>query len=223
MDDRELRALLAGAKGSAAGAAVVALDDLRLRHSVIEPTGEPRFALDEFTGRLVELSAVGPSAVLTAAVGLVLEAQVKGEPVAWLTPATSSFYPPDLADSGVDLDALVVVRIPEIVAACRAAERLLRSGAFGLIVLDVGADADVPMAHQGRLVSLAQQHDSAVVFLTEKPERKGSLGSLVSLRAEALRERVDGGFGLVVRALKDKRRGPGWAHREQVRAPAGWK
>jgi recombination protein RecA len=223
MDQRELRQFLAGATGVAAGAAILSLDELRVQRGAIEPAGEPRFTLSHLTGRLVELSALGPSALLSAAVGLVIEAQVAGEPVAWISLRESTFYPPDFDESGVDLNALVVVLVPEVIAATRAAERLLRSGAFGLIVFDVCGDAQVPTGHQGRLVSLAKQHDAAIVFLTQKTERQGSLGSLVSLRAEAIRERVDGGYGLLVRALKDKRRGPGWTHRERLRPPAGLK
>jgi recombination protein RecA len=92
-----------------------------------------------------------------------------------------------------------------------------------LIVLDVCGDVQVPTAHQGRRASLAKQHNAAIVFLTEKNERQGSLGSLVSLRAKAIRERVDGSYGLLVRAVKDKWRGPGWTHRERLRPPAGLK
>src|SRR5689334_3058740 len=102
-------------------------------------TDTPRLTRDQLGGRLVELSAQGAVATLTCAVGLVLEAQVQAEPVAWIAIAGTSFYPPDLADSGVDLAALVVVRAPELLAGVRAAERLLRSGAFGLVVLDLGA------------------------------------------------------------------------------------
>ncbi len=123
-----------------------------------------------------------------------------------------------------DLAALVVVRAPSGVVAARAAERLLRSGAFGLVVLDFGsANVDVPMAHQGRLVSLAQAHDAAIVCLTDKTADSASLGSLVSLRAEALRARGPGGdgFQITVRALKDKRRGPGWTRSNKARGPAG--
>jgi len=233
MSDRErdrdggsdVKAFLASARSgsgarAAAAAAVVSLDDLRARRGIGAEAPAPQFCRDQLSGRLVELSAVGAVATLTAAVGLVLDAQEQGDPVAWIALPPSTFYPPDLADSGVDLDALVVVRAPDVVAAVRAAERLLRSGAFGLVVLDLGA-GDVPMAHQGRLVTLAQQHDAAVVCLTEKATDAASLGSLVSLRAEALRQRADGGYACSVRAVKDKRRGPGWTHREVLRAPAG--
>lgn len=180
------------------------------------------WGLAALRGRLVELSARGATATLTTAIDLVLEAQLASEPVAWIMLPTGSFYPPDVADSGVDLAALVVIRVGDATAAVRAAERVLRSGAFGLVVIDLGAHGnDVAMAHQGRLVSLAQVHDAAVVCLTEKTADTASLGSLVSLRAEALRTRAADDFEFTVRALKDKRRGPGWTKRIKARGPAG--
>src|ERR1044071_134873 len=193
--------------------------------------GEPdRWGLDALRGRLVELSARGATATLTTAIELVLEAQQADEPVAWVTLGNATFYPPDVADSGVDLAALSVVRVHDIVAAARAAERLLRSGGFGLVVLDfAGSALDLPVAHQGRLVTLAQTHDAAVVCITEKPSEAPSLGSLVSLRAEALRLHApslgeppsDRGYHVTLRALKDKRRGPGWSRTTKLRGPSG--
>jgi recombination protein RecA len=214
MIDDEVKRFLARAKGAAAEARVVSLDELR------RATPEP-WGLAALRGRLVEVSARGASATLTTAIGFVLEAQAAAEPVAWITPTTASFYPPDVADSGVDLEALVVVRAPDATAIARAAERLLRSGAFGLVVLDLGAQAELSMPIQGRLVTLAQTHDAAIVCLTEKSGDSSSLGSLVSLRAEALRARDHGEFCVTLRALKDKRRGPGWAHTVKRRGPAG--
>lgn len=220
----DLREFLAKARSSASAARVVSLDELRAGHD--EQSEE--WGLPALRGRLVELSARGATATLTAAVGLVLEAQGASEPVAWVT-THGSFYPPDVADSGVDLAALVVVRVPSTpasaVVAARTAERLLRSGAFGLIVLDLVGGApnagEISMAHQGRLVSLAQAHDAAVVCLTDKTRDTASIGSLVSLRVEALRSRAASGFELTVRALKDKRRGPSWTRSIKVRGPAG--
>jgi recombination protein RecA len=188
-----------------------------------------QWGLSALRGRLVELSARGASATLTMAIDLVLEAQLAAEPVVWIMLANGSFYPPDVAESGVDLAALVVIRAMDATAGARAAERVLRSGAFGLVVIDLGSTHqergrgnDVSMAHQGRLVSLAQAHDAAVICLTEKTADTASLGSLVSLRAEALRTRAGGEFELTVRALKDKRRGPGWTKKIKARGPAGF-
>lgn len=183
---------------------------------------EDRWNLAGLAGRLTEISATGASAALTCAVGLVIEAQRAGEPVAWIARGRAAFFPPDLADSGVDLAALAVVRAPDLRAAARAADHLLRSGAFGLIVLDLGRDAVMPTPVQGRLVGLAQRHDTALVCLTDKPGDRPSLGSMVSLRAEALREPAEGHrFRCKVKVLKDKRRGPHWTASEVVRGPAG--
>lgn len=214
------------ARARAATAEVRSLDELRAqRGAEPEPEGVTLAAL---RGRLVELSARGAGAVLTAAVGVALEAQRDREPVAWITGAQGSFYPPDVADSGLDLAALIVVRVPATArdpasCAARAAERLVRSGAFGLVVIDLGGELALPVAQQGRLVTLAQAHDAAIVCLTEKTEDASSIGSLVSLRAEALRiGRLGGGeLALRLRVLKDKRRGPGWTQTCKVRGPAG--
>ena len=235
----------AASAATTASAKVLRLEDLR---PAPEDETVARWSLATLRGRLVELSARGATAALTTAAELVLEAQRAEDPVAWIVPwsidlrtasggaarpgspglaeavsHTGTFYPPDLADTGVDLAALVVVRAPSAVASARSAERLLRSGAFGLVVLDL---ASVPLDRWpdqtlGRLVSLAQAHDAAVVCITEKTPETGSLGSLVSLRAEALRARSGGEFEVTIRALKDKRRGPGWTHRLKARGPSG--
>lgn len=224
----DLRQFLAKAKGSAATARVVRLDEAGL----VAPATE-RWGLDALRGRLIELSARGATGTLTTSIELVVEAQQAAEPVAWVTLGNTSFYPPDLADSGVDLAALVVVRVLDTTTAARAAERLLRSGAFGLVILDFGGGGDVelPMAHLGRLVTLAQTHDAAIVCITEKSSEMASLGSLVSLRAEAMRLRdpdhgpdrgSDRGYNVTLRVLKDKRRGPGWSRTVKLRGPAGF-
>jgi len=127
----------------------------------------------------------------------------------------------------------------------RAASRLARSGGFGLIVVDLagaslaaasgrssgrrGRDlldaarmTEVPLPLQSRLTGLAQTHDVAVVFLTEKTRDLPSLGTLVSFRGASRRERDERGRYLCrVEAIKDKRRGPGWSHTEVRRGPAG--
>jgi recombination protein RecA len=222
----ELERFLANARGSAATAKVMSLDELRARRG---EASEATWGLQALRGRLVELSARGASATLSTAIEIVVEAQTQHEPVAWLTLANGTFYPPDVAECGVDLAALVVVRTHDTMAAARSAERLLRSGAFGLIVIDLGSGngAELTMQIQGRLVTLAQTHDAAVVCLTEKTNDTASLGSLVSLRAEALRMRGDargpanGEFAVTVRVIKDKRRGPGWTQTFKRRGPAG--
>lgn len=173
---------------------------------------------EEVRGRLVQLSG---EAVLTAVTELVADAQRAGEPVAWVA-VDSDVYPPDLATSGVDLDSLVVVRVHDAPSAARATDRLVRSGGFGLVVVDLTADPEVPLAVQSRLVGLAQRHQAAVVCLTRTPPDAPSLSPLVSLRVHVRRERkAPGVFTCVLHPLRDKRRGTGWTWREDYVGPAG--
>jgi recombination protein RecA len=177
--------------------------------------------LSEVAGRLVEISGSSASAALTIAFTLVREAQQRGEPVGWVTSAEKIFYPPDVAQNGMDLAALVVVRLSHAESIARAGEKLLRSGGFGIVVLDLGA-ADIPMPLQTRLTGLAHRHHTVLVCLTVKSSTAVSLGSLVSLRAHAERKRAeDRRFACTLRVLKDKRRGPTWNYEELYTGPAG--
>jgi recombination protein RecA len=178
--------------------------------------------LSTFAGRFVEVSADQAGAALTLAFRLVLEAQKGGEPVAWVTGRVSTFFPPDAAESGIDLSALAVIRAPEAIGAARAAEHLLRSGSFGLVVLDLGAKARLPLHAQSRLAGQARQHATALLCLTEKERSQPSLGSLVSIRVHAARREREGDrYRCEAQVLKDKRRGPGWGHVEVCRGPDG--
>lgn len=199
------------------------------------PDTRRTWTLATLVGRLTELSSLGSTAVLTLAFSMVLDAQRAGEPVAWLSDESSTFFPPDVANGGIDLDALVVVRLAMVSQLPRAAEHLVRSGAFGLLVLDLGEAAQVPPPMQMRLQGLAQKHDAAILFLTRKPNDAPSLGALISLRAEARREpracpdpqapdaRHTGvsTFTCTAQMLKDKRCGPGWTHVEVCHGPDG--
>jgi len=204
-------------------AQVSTLSALSPRQSICHIPSPARWGIEALAGRLSELSGLGPTARLSLAVGLVCEAQRAGETAAWITNRRSTFFPPDAAKSGADLARLPVVFTPDAPAAARAAWRLIQSGGFGLVVLDlVGSDAEVPIPLQSRLTGAAQAHEAAVVFVTEKAADRASLGSLVSLRCEAHQEKAGiDRFLCTARALKDKRRGPGWTYTEVRRGPAG--
>lgn len=191
------------------------------------PVAEPSWNIASLAGRLVELCGGGATAVLTAAFGLVLEAQREGEPVAWIATRETTFYPPDAAANGIDLDALLVVRPPVLADVPRAADALARSTAFGLLVLDLRVAPPVPIALQARLLGLAQKHAIAVVSLAERAHARDDraptpFGSLVSLRASVERiRRAPGSFEVQVRVDKDKQHAPGWQYVESCRGPAG--
>ena len=189
-----------------------------LRRDIVQPLP---WSLAAIAGRFIEISTSASAASLTLAFGLVREAQEQGEPVGWVTSTGSFFYPPDAAHGGIDLAALVVIRVLHAGVISTAGEKLLRSGGFGLVVLDLGS-ADIPVPLQSRLTGLAQHHHAALVCLTEKESKTFSLGSLVSLRAHAERHRSsESRFACRLRVLKDKRRGPTWSHEELCCGPAG--
>lgn len=184
----------------------------------------PRWGLAGLAGRLVELSAAAHAACLTAAFGLVLEAQLCGDRAAWVGLTESAFFPPDVADGGIDLDALAVARVGDAWAVGRAADHLVRSSGFGLVVLDLvdaPPNASLPVPLLTRLLGHARQHDVVVLILTRKSQEAASLHSLVSLRAEAQSRRQGEQYELSIRVLKDKRSGPGRTHVEICRGPAG--
>jgi recombination protein RecA len=198
----------------------------------------PQPTLSQLSGRLVELTACGASAVLTCAFDLVYEAQSRGEPAAWVDGRRSgTFYPPDAQRRGVDLSALPVVRLGRGRGArvrrgrrgdvggdaARAAERLLRSGAFALVVVDLEAGAKMPRALAGRLLGLAERHGALVLFVTHRPIDHPSIGPLISVRLQArlVAGRAPGTRRVEVRAVRDKRYGEGWRWEEERDGPPG--
>ena len=165
-------------------------------------------------GRLVELSGRGASGRTSTTVALLRAIQNEGDSCAWIQARGGSLYPPDLEMAGIDLEALLVVQLPAragVHGRLRAAELLLRSGALGLVILDLEDEAPSgpPAAWQGRLLGLARQHQSRVVLLTRNPAHRASLGPLIGLRLEARRQRLaPGRFELGAQVLKNKSGAP---------------
>jgi recombination protein RecA len=191
---------------------------LRVAPEIVE---EP-WSIEALAGRFVEISGGSATAALTTVAGLIVQAQERGELAAWIGRAESIFFPPDFAASGIDLAALPVVRAENVTQMARAADTLLRSGGFAMVVLDLDGRVELPMAMQTRLVGLAKQHHAALVCITRAMRHAPARGSLVSLRIETERARTAPGcFTVTLRAVKDKRRAPGWTHREICHGPDG--
>ncbi len=181
-------------------------------------------ALADLRGRLSEFCADRGHPNVTAAIQLIAEAHRRGEPAAWVGPAGSLFYPPDVPPGTLDWSALAVVRLDRPQRQARAADRLLRSGAFGLVVVDLchSSRPDITTALLGRLLHLAEEKDSALLFLTATDPEGPSLSSLISIRARADWTDVDP-FRLrsSLTTVKDKRRGPGHRTCEIYHGPLG--
>lgn len=182
------------------------------------------------TGRLIELGGNRATARFSTAASILREIQHQGETAAWIEFQDGTLYPPDLHDSGVDLDGLVIVRVPRSgggPALFKAAELLLRSGGFGLVILDFTEQAPPrKIAWQGRLLGLARQHHSLVVFITDATSE--SMSSLVSIRIEPRRmsgDRGNGGaaapFAVQARICKDKTQALGDLPNEPRTGPPG--
>jgi recombination protein RecA len=155
-------------------------------------------------GRLVEITSDTTgrctSSVTTAGLRLIRRAQQRREPAAWICGSEATFYPPDARRCGVDLSLLPVVRLDRADEMGRAADRLVRSGGFGLVVIDLRespAHSELAEGLQRRLLTHAEADDVAVVLLTggEAGGARGgqaagsSLGPTVSCRIEAARRR----------------------------------
>jgi hypothetical protein len=189
------------------------------------------WGLDYLAGRLVEVSGAGGTASLTMVARVMVEAQRRREPVAWVTAQDSIFFPPDLVASGLDLAALPVVRVHKAFQVARVAETLLRSGGFAMVVLDLGAQRSMTLGVQTRLAGLARRYRAALVALTRKAGDRPSLGSLVAVRVECTRRSIatpPGGvvaarFAGELRVLRDKRGGAAAARRhiERLCGPEG--
>ncbi|PRQ04352.1 Protein RecA [Enhygromyxa salina] len=146
-------------------------------------------------GRIVELCG---EAQVTTAASILAHVQHEGDTAAWIQPARGDLYPPDLAAAGIDVEALIVVHIPDSgnmsgpAGQCRAAELLLRSGGFGLVVLDFcRAEPQAGGAWQGRLLGLARQHEARILLLRKDTRADlPSLGPLVGMRVASHVERT---------------------------------
>lgn len=181
--------------------------------------GEPPWAEP---GRLVEFTGGVDGACTSTAVAAVVDAQGADEVVVWVQPRQGLLFPPDLAASGVDLDALVVVHVPvRAVAAtsrdrprrdavradhelAKAAELLLRSGAIDLLVLDWRPHAPPRGAWLVRLQALAREHRSRVLLLTDA-RMPLDAGSALVLRIEPVRRRAANAFTIEPVIRRDKR------------------
>lgn len=180
------------------------------------------WALDAIAGRFIALDPCPESgtAALSLLAGLIREVQAAEGYAAWIAGPQRIFFPPDFAAAGVDLAALPIVRAPDATKAARAADTLLRSGSFALIVLDGDGQA-LPLALQTRLAGLAHQHHTALVCL-RAPGEAAARGSLVSLRCTTQKRRTGHDcFSCELRAVKDKRQTPGWTHQELRHGPDG--
>lgn len=182
--------------------------------------GSGSWRFDNLIGILAELSEDKPSGALSFAAELMVEAQAQNEPIAWVAGTESIFFPPDLQERGVDLSAVAVVRVNGETDSLTAAEWLVRSGAMGLVIVDLGERGNVDDSSLGRLLKLAERDLCAVLFLTRKRSYEPSLGSRISLRG-CISRSGSGPFVIDIHTVKDKRSNSGSRQSRQYHGPSG--
>lgn len=179
------------------------------------PEYRKEWSLDALSGSMIEISGDGASARTTIAAKLTLEAQERRELVAWIVRPQTCFFPPDMAAAGIDLEALIVICLEPLAARLKAVEYLLRSKAFGLIVVSMEDKASIPSRAQLRFASCTNASGTVLLFLTAKPSLTGSLGFAISTHGHVARTREQAGaFRCALTIEKDKRRGSGWTHEQ---------
>lgn len=159
-------------------------------------------------GCLTEVSGKGGGGGLTLAASFLRFAQDTGRHAVWLSSELKPFYPPDLHACGVELNRLPVLFLPDFQQAALAANRLLKSGGFDLLVWDLASwkkpPNSLPIPFLAKLVATARYRQASLLMLTDKKREQASLGCLTGLRLQV--EALDNEPSrLRVQVCKDKR------------------
>lgn len=168
----------------------------------------------------MEISGSGQLTLVSTLLG---EAQQAGELCGWVTTTQHTVFPPDLERNGIDLSLLYFFWLENPAGATKALEYLLRSEAFGLLVLDMAKHHSIPDGISGRLMRLASKVGCGVVALSALQEKPRSIfGSLTSLRLDTkLRGRPGGAFEVILTAERDRSAAPRWRRQMVCNAPPG--
>jgi recombination protein RecA len=194
-----------------------------LDRALLPGGGLPRGELTEITGPL-------SSGKTSVAFSMIASVQRRGEPVAYVDPSRS-FHAPSAARCGIDLGGLLLVRPPHEEEALRAADLLLRSRAFALVVIDLPGLRRVKGDGRSlfRLTRIAREVETALVALTTEwgggasSPLRAAVGLRLSVRpgsclVEGSAARLQGYRG-AIEVTKDRSGGVGRAMPIAVRVP----
>jgi hypothetical protein len=182
-------------------------------------------------GEMVGPDASGRSGV---AIATVAAAAARGEVVAWLD-ATDALDPASAAAAGVDLRRVLWVRPHGVEEAVRAAELVLETGGFTVVVLDFGSGVSSAQGRGGkgrgalrlRLVRAVEQAGVVALVLAERPW----VGTLAGVTAAFGRGEVRWGgnvdgeprwlAGIALQVQVERGGVERWAHAPHVHAGPG--
>ncbi len=135
-------------------------------------------------GKLTEVSGPPASGKTALVLRFVSHALSLGEPTTYLD-VMRSLDLQSCERAGVSLQRLLVVRPPSLQAAFQSAEELLRSGGFGLVVLDLAGmirKRAISLPSLFRLSRISKEVDATVLLLTDAVPGASGFGSTISLR-----------------------------------------
>ena len=182
--------------------------------------GRGSWHFDNLIGLVAEISEEVPSGAVTVAADIIVEAQCRNEPVAWVAGTDSIFFPPDFHERGIDLSAVSVIRAGGEAESLMAAEWLIKSGAWGLVIVDVDCQWNISDASLFRIQKVAGRNLCAAVFLTRKRCHDPSLGSGIALRG-CVSSSGSGPFIVDVLTIKDRRFHSSSRRRRQYNGSSG--
>lgn len=193
-----------------------ALPDGGLPRGVIELAALPRMNSSVRHAHSFDSMRGGTTAIAIAAIRAVHAADDRAW-CAWIAPfeakskgeVTPSLYAPALAQAGVDLDRLLVIRSPAP-ALSRTVVKAASSGAFDLVVVDIPRGT-IQSGNEGAVVTrklalAAEEYGTTSLLLTSALQLR-SVPWPVAMRLEVERRPE----ALAIRVAKD-RRGAGTSH-----------
>jgi recombination protein RecA len=191
-------------------------------------TQEPKrsFDLTGLAGKVVEFSGWNQSACLSLTIPLILECQSGNKECAWILPSSehggSLFFPPDFAEAGIACSRIPIVRSKNAQDSFAIAEKLVRSGGFGLVVLDLTEGKRVRASTIGRINSMTQRFKTLALCLTRNPPGHPSLDPMISIHIH-ISVFAAPGRNCTVKATvqKDKTQAPGLNMKWLYETPIG--
>ena len=184
------------------------------------------FDLAGLAGMVTEFSGWNQSACISLATPLIRECQAADKLCAWIVPegteGASLFFPPDFRDAGIDCAELPIIWSEDAMDSFGIAEKLLRSGGFGMLVLDLSRNSRLRGQSLGRIHAVAQRSGSLVLCFTRKPRGRASLDPLVFFHLHvAVEKKGADTWEVFAHVLKDKRAVTGRSLRWVYEAPLG--
>lgn len=177
------------------------------------PEKRRTFDLAGLAGKVVEFSGWNQSACLSLTIPLIIESQQGVKECAWILPAArrgeSLFFPPDFHNAGIDCSRIPIIRSANVTDSFSIAEKLIRSGGFSLVVLDLTEGKRVRGSTVGRISSMTQRYQCLLLCLTRNPPGHPSLDPMVFIHVHVEASLIDGRYQVSARVQKDKTQAPG--------------